>query len=168
MCRFMLGNALLAALVLGSTTSMVEARPYFGGHGYSGGRAFGFVGRGVRGSCGGYSRSFYGHRYYGYPQGCRSFGFGFGAVWAPAPVYVAPPPVVYYQAPPVVVPSPSVSVPSAEAVQASPTFVETNRRFHEHGSNEGRIDWVEGLLDGRPVRIYYDDFGNVKKQKWID
>jgi len=24
------------------------------------------------------------------------------------------------------------------------------------------------LLNGRPVRIYYDDFGAVEKQKWLD
>ncbi len=53
-------------------------------------------------------------------------------------------------------------------VQSLKREVETSRRLHEHGSNAGRLDWVEGLLDGRPVRIYYDDFGRVKKQKWLD
>ncbi len=145
-----------------------------------------------------YGRGFYGGhcypRYYGYHGGhFTSFSFGFGGYYAPAPVYVAPPPVVYYPppppvvvAPPVVVQPPVVAQPAAPAqpapdtteyapqtaqpppVQQGPSFVETGRRYHEHGDDAGKLDWVEGLIDGRPVKIYYDDFGRVSKQKWID
>lgn len=134
------------------------------------------------------------HRYYvrpHYHHVHRGFvSFGFTSVYAPQPVYVAPPPVVYY-APPVVVPQPVVVTPppvvvspptvveppavveqapgkSECAPEPAPAFIETNRRYHKHGDNAGQLDWVEGLLHGRPVRIYYDDFGRVKKQKWID
>jgi hypothetical protein len=119
--------------------------------------------------------------YYGHPyhyHGCySSFGFVYGGCYAPPPVVVAAPQVVYYAppviaAPPVIVqPPPVVQAPAPQP--PAPTapashFIETSRRYHEHGDNEGLLDWVEGLLDGRPVRIYYDDFGRVTKQKWID
>lgn len=112
------------------------------------------------------------HYYYGYRHHV-SFGFAVGRYYAPAPVYVAAPPAVYYAPPPVVVqPAPVVVQPAPEVAPPPPPepsgFVETGRRYHRHGSNEGRLDYVEGLLGGRPVRIYYDDFGRVKKQKWID
>jgi hypothetical protein len=138
-------------------------------------------------------RVYGGHRYYVRPHHYhvhRGFvSFGFSRVYAPPPVYVAPPPAVYY-APPVVVPPPVVVAPAPVVVappaverpvvveqparatpddfQLSSGFVETNRRYHKHGDNKGLLDWVEGLLDGRPVRIYYDDFGRVEKQKWLD
>ncbi len=112
------------------------------------------------------------------------FSFGFSRFYAPPPVYIAPQPVyvappVVYAPPPVVVAPPPVVLPPAEnsaayenehavAAEPAPAFIETNRRYHKHGDNEGLLDWVEGLLNGRPVRIYYDDFGRVKKQKWID
>ncbi len=119
----------------------------------------------------------YGHCAPHYYHGC-AFGFGF---YAPPPIYVAPPvylapPVVYY-APRVVVAAPAY-VPAPVVVQSAPqpapapvpapTFVETARRYHRHGDNRGRLDWVEGLLDGQPVRISYDDFGRVKEQEFID
>jgi hypothetical protein len=140
-----------------------------------------------------YGHGYYGHTHY-YHGGFASFGF-YGGCYAPAPVYfVPPPPVVYYQ-PAVVVPAPVIvqqpavvqqapvvqqppAVEQAPAEQApaeqapaaapAPSFVETARRYHGSGDNAGRLDWVEGLMDGRPMRIYYDDFGRVKKQKWID
>jgi hypothetical protein len=89
----------------------------------------------------------------------------------PAPVVVAPPPVVY--APPVVeprvveAPVPAIEPPSGEP-RPGDRFRETRRRYHKHGDNAGLIDWVEGLLDNRLVRIYYDDYGRVEKQKWLD
>jgi len=125
-------------------------------------------------------RGYYGHphvvRYYGHPHfyhGYRGWtSFHFGAVYAPAPVFVAPPPVVYY-APPVVVQPPAVvqpppAVEQEPAPQPAPVFVETNRRYHKHGDNKGKLDWVEGVIDGQPIRYYYDDFGRVKKQEWRD
>lgn len=183
------------ALSVGLCSLAVLAGPaHAGPHYYGGPRYYG------------HPRYYYGHPRYYYGHGhCYSFGFAFGAVYAPPPpVYVVPPPVVYY-APPVVVPPPVVVQPpvvvpppvtaqpapaqppcepaqpgyegsqpppngveQAPPAQPHPSFVETRRRFHEHGDNAGKLDYVEGLLDGRPVRIYYDDFGQVKKQKWID
>jgi hypothetical protein len=166
-------------LVLAVFSSSVLAGPHFGHVGY-GGHGYPHYYHG------------YGHYYHGYGH-CVSFGFGFGGYYAPAPVYVAPPPVVYYPppvyvAPPVVVQPPVAAQPPADMPpqaegqpapeqtqqpappppQPNGRFVETGRRFHEHGDDAGRLDWVEGLLDRRPVRIYYDEFGRVKKQKWIN
>jgi hypothetical protein len=111
--------------------------------------------------------------YYYRPVHGRYVGFGFGYGGFSPFYYAAPPPIIYYPAPvvvppPVVVQPPVAVQPSPPTSEPSSNFVETNRRFHQHGDNTGKIDWVEGLLNGRPVRIYYDDFGRVLKQKWVD
>lgn len=118
-----------------------------------------------------YPRHYHRRHYYG-----GSLGFGFSSVYAPS--YVTPGPYVY-SAPMVVAPAPAVVAPPPAVVappvvsqspsaQQPPPFVETARRYHEHGSDAGLLDWVEGLLNGRPVRIYYDDYGRIEKQKWLD
>ena len=148
-------NVPLTTLVMGLLSSSVFAYPWHRGHYYSHYSHYCY-------------RPVYGRHF--------SFGFGYGGY---APVYYAPPPVVYYTAPvfappPVIVQQPVMAEPSPVADQPSPSneqspkFVETNRRLHQHGDNEGKVDWIEGLLDGHAVRFYYDDFGRVQKQKWLD
>lgn len=155
--------------------SVSHGGSYHGG-GYHGGS---YHGGGYHGG------SYHGYAYRPYYRGYGySFGFGFG--YSPSyyyPSYDESYPAYY----PAVVQQPAVvgepmsepqadmpEQPQTEATQEpappqqAPAFVQTHVRFHEHGDNAGRVDWVEGLLNGRPVRIYYDDFGRVSKQKWLD
>ena len=167
-----------ASLIIGLAIAVLSSVPVFGdpphaSHAYHGGH--GYYGHGY--AYHGYPRYYYGHPHYYYGHGgYTTFGFGFGGVYAPGPVYVAPPPV-YYE-PPMAEGPPPVEQGAAEpappegsgppTTQEAPHFVETNRHYHKHGDNKGRLEWVEGLLDGRPTRIYYDDFGRIKEQKWMD
>jgi hypothetical protein len=182
----------LTALAFASLLAL--ARPGYGGghvyHGYYGGHGYHYAGHGHYYGYG--YRPYYRHypyyyRHYPYyygPGSYTSFGFGFGGGYAP-PVYVTPPPTVIYESPTVVEEQPAVADSQhteveppqvdqpADGAQGSPNdaghgFVETRREYHHHGSNSGQLDWVEGYMDGRPVRIYYDDSGRVKKQKWLD
>jgi hypothetical protein len=78
MKRFLLSIAVIAAMLFGSLAvpSTAEARPWRGGYGYYGPRAYSGYGYGYRpyyyGNYGGYNRAYYGgyyapRYYYGYP-----------------------------------------------------------------------------------------------------
>lgn len=45
-----------------------------------------------------------------------------------------------------------------------PVFKETDRRYHQHGGNKGKLDWIEGVENGRPVKIWYKDNGKEEKR----
>jgi hypothetical protein len=106
---------------------------------------------------------YHGHAYY--PYHYRGYSVAVGVGYAPSYYYPSYPvyPATVVEPPVVVQPPPVVAAPAP-----TPGFVQTRARYHGHGDNAGQIDWVEGYLDGRPIRYYYDDHGRLKKQKWLD
>lgn len=101
-------------------------------------------------------------RSYSYRPYSKGYSVGFAFGYSPSYSYAYP------DAYPVVVREPVVVEPQPFVPGAVPAFVETRRRYHSHGDDAGTLDWVEGLLNGRPVRIYYDEYGAIEKQKWLD
>ncbi len=129
-------------------------------------------------------------QYYGYGNwsgGGRYLNFGFG--YSRPPVYVAPiynypapviylvPAPVYVQPAPIVVERPMVQMPPPPAPTTQPAenwerviykgrvyqYREVGRRLHQHGSDKGLLDWIQGETpDGHLIKIEFADNGFVR------
>ncbi len=66
--------------------------------------------------------------------------------------------------PTMIAPMPLPAPPPPYQVEAPPAgFVETGRRYHKHGGDTGRLDYIKGWLNGREVKVEYNDFGQIEE-----
>lgn len=167
----------IAVIVLLFVAQVASAQNYSAGRHSYGGGYYGFGG-GVRPS---FLSSGWGCNS-GYYQSYRYSSYYYNpapiiyapppVIYRPQPIYYSQPTVIYTQPAPVVVRERPVMVQEVEvkwikfsneqAIQAPPAgFVQTGYRLHKHGSDAGDVDYLEGTINGRKVKIEYDDDGSI-------
>lgn len=111
---------------------------------------------------GGYGYGFRGGYYDGY-------GYNYRPTWQPnyyqpyAPTVVQTVPVVVEK--PVVVREvkvPWIKYSNGQLIQAPPAgFAETGHRLHRKGDDKGLVDYLKGEINGKKVKIEYEDDGVI-------